>query len=262
MFIKGCIPRTSGVYIIKCLINEKIYIGSCKNLNYKIEKFYKAQSCPRPPELHEDYLRYGEKNFEFGVLCTCNYRIANIIESYFIKHYNSIEKGYNSINASVVAKQSETFISSKFNFESCVNRVLDDLFLNIFDVNNLDKKEIVELEELIYICKLDEIYDEESSLRIIFDIIDKLDLYAYVKSHRFDGYYKVKGNKYGHIFNDPELFPLTFCEGLPREIIHSDLITSDVYLEVPKINNKYLCGEYKIIPIDTVEFEKKNKVVK
>ena len=49
---------------------------------------------------------------------------------------------------------------------------------------------------------------------------------------------------------------------LPREIIHSDLITSDVYLEVPKINNKYLCGEYKIIPIDTVEFEKKNKVVK
>jgi group I intron endonuclease len=59
-----------GIYQVKNLVNNKIFIGSSKNLPGRINRFkfglkYGTESIL---ELVEDYKKYGEENFSFEVL--------------------------------------------------------------------------------------------------------------------------------------------------------------------------------------------------
>ncbi len=59
-----------GIYQVKNLVNNKILIGSSKNLPGRINRFkfglkYGTESNK---ELNEDYKKYGEENFSFDVI--------------------------------------------------------------------------------------------------------------------------------------------------------------------------------------------------
>ena len=59
-----------GIYIVKNLVNNKVLIGSSKNLPGRINRFkfglkYGGESNR---ELVADYKKYGEENFRFEVL--------------------------------------------------------------------------------------------------------------------------------------------------------------------------------------------------
>ena len=59
-----------GIYQIKNSLNEKIFIGSAKNLHGKSNsyKFQLDSGLHINKELQEDYSKYGEANFTFEIL--------------------------------------------------------------------------------------------------------------------------------------------------------------------------------------------------
>lgn len=90
----------SGIYAIKNIINNKIYIGRSYNI-YKRLVVHKS-ALNREFKKHENqYLinawkKYGENNFECFVIeeCIKNDKILSEKESLWINHYNSTDPKY------------------------------------------------------------------------------------------------------------------------------------------------------------------------
>ncbi len=62
---------TMGIYIVKNLVNNKILIGSSKNLPGRINRFkfgLKYAGTESNKELAADFQKYGEENFSFEIL--------------------------------------------------------------------------------------------------------------------------------------------------------------------------------------------------
>lgn len=59
-----------GIYQVKNLVNDKVFIGSAKNLPGKINsvKFQLENGSHVNSELQKDFKKYGEKKFSFEVL--------------------------------------------------------------------------------------------------------------------------------------------------------------------------------------------------
>jgi group I intron endonuclease len=59
-----------GVYIVKNLVNGKIFIGSSKNLEGKLNsmRFQLEMGSHMNNELQKDYNQFGKENFSFEIL--------------------------------------------------------------------------------------------------------------------------------------------------------------------------------------------------
>jgi len=64
------IPRSSGVYQIRCVITGQIYVGSAVDLRARWNAHCRDLRCGEHPNryLQEAWDHYGEANFEFSVL--------------------------------------------------------------------------------------------------------------------------------------------------------------------------------------------------
>lgn len=91
------IPRESGIYGIRNLINNKLYIGSSKNLKKRIIAHKcNLKKCKHPNEyLQKSYNKYGLHNFLFFTIELCDITKLCEREQYFIDLYQSIDNGYN-----------------------------------------------------------------------------------------------------------------------------------------------------------------------
>ena len=86
----------TGIYKITNQINNKIYIGQSVDIS-KRWHYYKS-----PPEtlnykskIISAIKKYGIENFTFEVLEECSINELDKKEYYYIKLYDSIDKGYN-----------------------------------------------------------------------------------------------------------------------------------------------------------------------
>lgn len=82
----------SGIYSIKCLINNKRYIGSAKNFSdRKTRNFGKLKNKKHNPLLQDDFNKYGEDNFLFEVLEKLKYdeNLLTERENYWIEYYKT-----------------------------------------------------------------------------------------------------------------------------------------------------------------------------
>lgn len=91
--------KRSGVYQIKCIENEKIYIGQTIDLD---RRRYDHLRNLRRGTHHNHYLqrafdKYGEKSFEFSVLQECSIDDLDKVEKEWIARLNSMNPlvGYN-----------------------------------------------------------------------------------------------------------------------------------------------------------------------
>ena len=91
--------KRSGVYQIKCIENEKIYIGQTIDLDRRL---YDHLRTLRRGTHHNHYLqrafdKYGEKSFEFSVLQECSIDDLDKVEKEWIARLNSMNPlvGYN-----------------------------------------------------------------------------------------------------------------------------------------------------------------------
>lgn len=78
----------SGIYKIKCLINNKCYIGYAKDLSNRFSvHLYKLRNGINTRLLQEDYDKFGENNFVFKIIEYCNIDKLEEREKYYIKNF-------------------------------------------------------------------------------------------------------------------------------------------------------------------------------
>lgn len=88
---------TSGVYLIQCLENGRNYIGSSKCIRRRWGQHIRSldKKIHHSMKLQEDWIKYGEKSFEFRVLIECTHAESKKYEAEYIRSFNSDKFGYN-----------------------------------------------------------------------------------------------------------------------------------------------------------------------
>lgn len=195
------IPNMSGVYIIKCLANFGLYIGSTNNLHQKL-KTYMGQlenaNC-RMEELNEDIRKYGLDNIELEVLTSCNYKIVRLIERYYIKKYNAIGLGYNKINASknLLKEKYEYNTSNKRAMqEKEINYIMEEIMIDIFDYSNSEINNVISVETLCDLLENDfGIVIDTKRFHLLFEVFRRLDITTFIKDTQTGFFYEISGNQ-------------------------------------------------------------------
>ena len=92
-------PRFSGIYGIRNIVNEMIYIGQSYNIHkrWNEHKYDLRTNIHHNQKLQNAWNKYGEKNFLFFVVEKCNQDIINDREIFWISYYDSSNRnvGYN-----------------------------------------------------------------------------------------------------------------------------------------------------------------------
>lgn len=243
MFIYDTIPNISGVYIIKCHANKKIYIGSTEVLDKKLEDYNKKLIARRfrISKINEDINKYGDKSFEIGYLCTCNHEVSTIIERYYIKKYKSIEFGYNSNNASknLIKKHKYNFtpIASEAKLDSAINRVLEWFITDIVNLDEFTKTELVTLIEIDR--EISERYKMKAEPEVLLGILHKLDLICYIKDCEYENlYYEICGVQLIDLIYDKYFFIKNKLGKKLINMFRRSIDLNDILIEVPLIKNK------------------------
>lgn len=90
--------RISGIYYIKNIINNKLYIGQSIDIYARLSRHKTDLRGGRDSKhLQKSYNKYGENNFEFAVLMECPIDDLDYWEKYYIAKWNtqSADFGYN-----------------------------------------------------------------------------------------------------------------------------------------------------------------------
>ena len=87
----------SGVYKIVCSATQKIYIGQSidvyKRWDEHLRDLRNNKHCNEL--LQEDFLKFGEVNFEFSVISLCEVEVLDLLETHYIKKYKKEGRSYN-----------------------------------------------------------------------------------------------------------------------------------------------------------------------
>jgi group I intron endonuclease len=87
----------NGVYKIKCLINEKYYVGQGKvSDRFYHHKWELNHGVHKSKDFQEDWNKYGIDKFIFEIIEKIDDKQLRFErETYWIKYYNSVNNGYN-----------------------------------------------------------------------------------------------------------------------------------------------------------------------
>lgn len=91
---------TSGIYMIRNKINDKIYIGQAINVENRLNNHRLELRNDRHVNyfLQKDFNEYKEESFIFEKIHECDEEFLNPMEKYFIEKYNTTHNGYNIMN--------------------------------------------------------------------------------------------------------------------------------------------------------------------
>lgn len=93
------IPLKTTIYIFRCLLNNKIYVGSTNNYWQRGGNHWHALRRGKHTNipLQLDYNKYGRDNFESKVVEECLRKLRQEREWYWVCNYNSLDLnfGYN-----------------------------------------------------------------------------------------------------------------------------------------------------------------------
>lgn len=139
-----------GIYMIKCEVDGKVYIGSSVNLRNRKYKHYWMLRKNKHDNKHlqHSFNKFGEDKFIFQILEECD--LSNLIEreNYFIEIYNSNNSSYgfnlamvndlrrNTFNIEVKKNLSRHYLIKNSNFKS-------------FSLENVETNEITYYDNLV-----------------------------------------------------------------------------------------------------------------
>ena len=90
---------TCGIYMIQNKINGKLYIGQAVDIERRWvdHKRKLGKGCHGNKHLQTAWNKYGEDNFDFGVICKCDESQLNTMEQYYIFELMTYDRemGYN-----------------------------------------------------------------------------------------------------------------------------------------------------------------------
>lgn len=80
-----------GIYMIRNLSNNKVYIGQSTDINrrWNNHKMKLKNNIHYNEHLQKSYNKYGEKFFQYSILCETSKENLNELESYYIQKYQS-----------------------------------------------------------------------------------------------------------------------------------------------------------------------------
>lgn len=90
--------RISGIYYIKNIINNKLYVGQSVDVYARLSRHKTDLRGGRDSKhLQKSYNKYGEDNFEFMILMECPVEDLDYWEKYYIAKWNTQNEnfGYN-----------------------------------------------------------------------------------------------------------------------------------------------------------------------
>ena len=89
--------KITGIYMIRCKINNKIYIGQSKNIEKRFSYHRSALNRNNHDNdlLQNDWNKYGQDYFEFNIIVECEEHKLNELEREYINEYKSCDFGYN-----------------------------------------------------------------------------------------------------------------------------------------------------------------------
>lgn len=95
--MKEIINNICGIYSITNIISKKIYIGQSANIKSRWVKHKTAlrENTHANKHLQSSWNKYGESAFVFNIIEECEVNMLNERETYWIKYYDSVNKGYN-----------------------------------------------------------------------------------------------------------------------------------------------------------------------
>jgi group I intron endonuclease len=89
--------RNTGVYVIRNLVNGKVYVGSAA-LHFDVRKGYHLPRLRKGTHentyLQRAWNKYGESNFQFEVLETCSPDRCLVREQHWMDFYGSYDRRY------------------------------------------------------------------------------------------------------------------------------------------------------------------------
>lgn len=92
--------QESGVYEIRNIANDKVYIGSAKRFNFRwnTHRSFLRKGTHHSPHLQAAWDKYGEKAFEFKKLLVCSVENMVMYEQIVMDGYRSADRshGYNA----------------------------------------------------------------------------------------------------------------------------------------------------------------------
>lgn len=87
----------SGIYKIVCIPNQMVYIGQSIDVSNRwkqhLNDLRNNKHCNKG--LQEDFLKYGEINFEFSIVATCEASVLDLLELHYIDKYKKNNQSYN-----------------------------------------------------------------------------------------------------------------------------------------------------------------------
>lgn len=93
--------KFAGIYFIKCCITNKYYIGSTKNITARVIKHFSELYLNKHTNkrMLEDYNKYGDDNFSFGIIEQTDIDLIDKEREYQIQYgidniYNEKVSGY------------------------------------------------------------------------------------------------------------------------------------------------------------------------
>ena len=89
--------KITGIYMIKCKINNKVYIGQSKNIKKRFSYHRSALNRNNHDNdlLQNDWNKYGQDYFEFNIIVECEEHKLNELEREYINEYKSCDFSYN-----------------------------------------------------------------------------------------------------------------------------------------------------------------------
>lgn len=128
--------KLTGIYTIRNLVNNKVYIGSTKKsfASRKIRHLgLLRKNIHYNEHLQNAWNYYGEQNFSFEILFICSPNECEKYEGEFIKLYSSNNRnsGYNI--ASVLSYKCNYELSENHNIEKSIRKIKKSITLNGFN---------------------------------------------------------------------------------------------------------------------------------
>lgn len=103
--IYGIPPGTCGIYMITCLMNDKRYIGSSKNISKRLTEHFRKMWSKN--KLYTDIKKYGRENFKCEILEECGN------EDLLAKERDYINKLNPKYNIKLDKKLSDDYLDSE-----------------------------------------------------------------------------------------------------------------------------------------------------
>ena len=88
--------KISGVYGLRCKINNKWYIGVSIDIIRRWHCGYELFQCKKQPKIYNAILKHGYDNFEKVILEVCDRSEFKPKETFWISKYDAVKSGYNA----------------------------------------------------------------------------------------------------------------------------------------------------------------------